>query len=57
MTYTLIVLDRGRPIAKHPKLDLDSGRELVAAYKAIGWPDEKIKLEAETGDYEGRAAA
>jgi len=57
MTYTLVVLDRGRPIAKHPKLDHETGLELVGAYRAIGWPQEKVQLTAESPDYEERAAA
>ena len=57
MTYTLTVLDRGRPIAKHPKLDYGTGHELVAAYRAIGWPEEKIRLEVEPADLEAQAAA
>jgi hypothetical protein len=56
MTYTVIVLDRGRPIAKHPKLDREVGEELVRAYRAIGWPEEKIRMEADEA-FEARAAA
>jgi len=57
MTYIVTVLDRGRPIAKHPSLDLETGREVQAAYRAMGWPEEKIRLEPETGGREERAAA
>ncbi len=47
MTYTLTVLDRGRPIAKHTQLTYDEGKEIVAAYRAIGWPEEKVVLHAD----------
>jgi hypothetical protein len=57
MTYTVIVLDRGRPIAKHAKLDHETGLELLAAYRAIGWPAEKVLLETDSETLKDRAAA
>ena len=44
MTYTITVLDRGRPIARHSNLALDESQEIAAAYLAIGWPEEKVVL-------------
>jgi hypothetical protein len=44
MTYTLTVLDRGRPIARHINLTIDESKEIAAAYRAIGWPEEKVVL-------------
>ncbi|HEV3311662.1 MAG TPA: hypothetical protein VG815_14215 [Chloroflexota bacterium] len=57
MTFTVLVLDRGRPIAKHSGLDRDVSHELVLAYRAIGWPDEKIVLQADHSEFEEKAAA
>lgn len=58
MTFTLVVLDRGRPIATHPKLDREVSTELVDAYRAIGWPEEKILVQPDEPAYlDDRAAA
>lgn len=43
--YSVIVLDRGRPIAKHPNLDRDVAHELTRAYLALGWPEDKVRLQ------------
>ncbi len=57
MTYTVIVLDRGRPIAKHPKLEPDVSQELLQAYRAMGWPEERLEIEEEPAEeVEQRAA-
>jgi hypothetical protein len=57
MTYTVIVLDRGRPIARHAGLELLVSQELVATYRALGWPDEKVHLEEDEPRYDERPAA
>jgi hypothetical protein len=56
MTCRVIVLDRGRPIAKHTALDLEVGRELVSAYRALGWPEDKVILQTEQPEYTDKAA-
>lgn len=45
MTYTLLVMDRGRAIARHRELSRDEAVELAAAYQAIGWPGDKIIIQ------------
>lgn len=57
MTYTVIVLDRGRPVAKHSKLDATVANELAQAYKALGWPEDKVSVRSEALPLEDRAAA
>lgn len=57
MTYTVLVFDRGRPIAKHGAMDADASKELVAAYRAIGWPEDKIQRLPDPPTLEERAAA
>jgi hypothetical protein len=57
VTYTVIVLDRGRPIAKHTQLDRDVGKELFQAYRALGWPEEKVIIQPDAAHYPKKAAA
>jgi hypothetical protein len=53
VTYTVIVTDRGRVIARHPHLTCEEAQELAAAYRALGWPAERISIQQDTS----RAAA
>jgi len=45
MSYTVLVMDRGRPLVKHRNLEQSVGLHLVDAYKALGWPPEKILMQ------------
>lgn len=57
MTFTVIVLDRGRPIAKHSKLEASVAQELANTYRALGWPEDKVSINPEAAPVEDRAAA
>lgn len=57
MTYSVFVLDRGRPIAKHPHLDRDVSLELIRAYRALGWPEQKIRVEEDEPEVRADKAA
>ncbi len=50
MKFSVIVLHRGRPIARHFDLTAEERDELVQAYRAIGWDEDKILVE----DYEAK---
>lgn len=57
ITYTVTVLDRGRPIARHTKLTIDESKEIAAAYLSLGWPDDKVVLRQDEQVAEMPAAA
>ncbi|HZT97123.1 MAG TPA: hypothetical protein VFB34_09835 [Chloroflexota bacterium] len=57
MKYSVTVIDRGRPIARHHDLTLVDGKEIAAAYHAIGWAHERILLERMDSDGDERLAA
>lgn len=45
MTYEVIVLDRGRAIARHRDLTRQEAVDLAAAYRALGWAEDRVVIE------------
>ncbi|GEM_PF-6821184 len=48
MKYEVVVLDRGRPIAKHSDLEKHEAAEVAEMYVALGWLPEKVLIQAES---------
>lgn len=51
MTYSISIWDYDRrrhaPLAEHAGLSLEDAHELQAIYEALGYPCERIRIEAE----------